>query len=165
MKRIILKNLMILLCFFSIISCHKKRNKEKVDSFKTIIDNNIGKKLIVSDSLELYHPFPNSINNKITLNTELKIYSHIDASCGTCIETLKAWNNIIPELRREGVQVILICSSDNRFELLKYYFESKEIENFNYPLLLDYKNNFIEENQFMLESKNFETVLMLDQFL
>jgi hypothetical protein len=124
-----------------------------------IIENNLGKKLILPDSLELYHPFPNYIDSKEIINFKFRIYSHIDASCGTCIETLKAWNNLIPELKGKGIQVILICSSDNRFELLKYYFESKEIENFNHPLWLDLKNNFIKNNKFMLESKNFETVL------
>lgn len=153
---------MLLLCVISIISCEKKQNTLKVNSFKTIIDTNLGKKLIIPDSLELYHPFPNYIETKEIRNSELKIYSHIDASCGTCIETLKAWGNLIPEFKRKGIQVILICSSDNRFELLKYYFESKEIENFKHPLFLDHKNNFTEKNNFMLESKNFETVLTDD---
>lgn len=153
------KNIMILLCIFSIIACEKKHNKTQVNSFKTIIDNNLKKKLIIPDSLELYNPFPDSINKNKVLSSKLKIYSHIDASCGTCIETLKAWNNLIPEISKKGVQVILICSSDNNFELLKYYFESQEIANFSHPLFLDYKNNFLEKNKFMLESKNFETVL------
>tara|TARA_R110001583_G_scaffold54028_2_gene166069 strand:+ start:2212 stop:2790 length:579 start_codon:yes stop_codon:yes gene_type:complete len=159
MKKNIVKISMILLYIFSIISCEKKHKNTQVNSFKFVIDNNLGEKLLIPDSLELYHPFTVINNNKKVLNSKLKIYTHIDASCGTCIETLKAWNNLIPEINREGVQVILICSSDNKFELLKFYFESKEIKNFSHPLFLDHKNNFMEKNRFMSESKNFETVL------
>ncbi len=159
MKNKSIKNIMILLCVFSIISCDKKQNKAKVNLFKATINNNLGKKLIVPDSLVLYNPFPSSTKGKVMLNSKLKIYSHIDASCGTCIESLKAWNNLIPKFNKKNIEVILICSSDNKFELLKYYFESKEIENFSHFLFLDYKNYFMNKNTFMTESKNFETVL------
>lgn len=160
MKKNIIKYIMVLLITFSIISCKKNQNIiSEADSFKVVIDNSLGKKLIISDSLELYHPFPSSINNKEVLSPKLKIYSHIDASCGTCIESLKAWNNLIPEFNRKNVEVVLICTSDNNFELLKYYFESKEITNFSHPLLLDHNNDYLRQNEFMSKSKNFETVL------
>lgn len=160
MKKNIKEYIMILLCTFSIISCKKNQNIVKDDSFKVVIDNILGKKLIISDSLELYHPFLNVINSKEeVLNPKLKIYSHIDASCGTCIENLKAWNNLIPEFNMKNVEVILICTSDNNFELLKYYFESKEIASFSHPLLLDHNNDYLLQNEFMSKSKNFETVL------
>ncbi|PCH54011.1 MAG: hypothetical protein COC22_01080 [Flavobacteriaceae bacterium] len=90
----------------------------------------------------------------------MKIYSHIDASCGTCIESLKVWGNLIPEFNKQKVKVYLVCSSDDRFDLLKYYFESKEIEGFSYELYFDYNNNYLIKNEFMFESKNFETVLV-----
>lgn len=159
MKSYFIKFTIVLLCISSILSCKKKQNTSKVDSFKVVIDNSLGKKLIISDSLELYQPFPSSIKNKEVLNPKLKIYSHIDASCGTCIESLKAWSNLIPKFKMKNVEVILICTSDNKFELLKYYFESKEIANFSHPLFLDHNNDILNQNEFMLESKNFETVL------
>lgn len=151
---------MVIFYLFCFISCEKKQqNTVKIESLKLIVNNNLGKKLIIPDSLELYHPFPNSINYKESVNSNLKIYSHIDASCGTCVESLKSWNNLIPELNQKNIQVILICSSNNRFELLKYYFESKEIVDFSYPLLLDHKGQFLKQNSFMSKNKNFETVM------
>lgn len=159
MKKNIFKYLVVILCTTSIISCKKNQNSEVVDSLKSTIDLNLGKRLIIPDSLELYNFLSDSIDIKEIFNSELKIYTHIDASCGTCIESLMAWNNLIPELNRNNIDVILICTSDNKFELLKYYFESKEIDNFSYPLFLDHKNNFLKNNKFMLKSKNFETVL------
>lgn len=115
----------MILCLFSIISCKKKQSATKINSLKHIVNNNLGKKLKIPDSLEIYYPFSNSENNKEMLNSELKIYSHINASCGTCIESLNVWSKLIPELNKKGVQVHLICSSDDKFELLKYFFESK----------------------------------------
>jgi len=140
-------------------SCNKNHNKKKINSFKTIIDNNLGKKLNIPDSLVLYKPFPNS-NSQFLSNKKMKIYSHINASCGTCIESLNVWGNLIPEFNKQKVKVYLICSSDDRFDLLKYYFESKEIEGFSYELYLDYNNDYLTKNEFMFESKNFETVLV-----
>ncbi len=156
----VMKYVMIL-CLYSIISCKEKQNTTKINSLKNIVNNNLGEKLKIPDSLEVYYPFSNS-HNKEMLNSELKIYSHIDASCGTCIENLQAWNKLIPELNEKDVQVYLICSSDDKFELLKYFFESKEIDNFHHYLFLDYNNQYIKQNGFMLENKNFETVLIND---
>lgn len=149
-----------MLFLFSILSCEKKQsNTAKIESLKLVIDNNLGEKLIIPDSLEFYHPIPNLINYNKTLNSDLKIYSHIDASCGTCVESLKSWNKLIPEFNQKGIQVILVTSSNNKFELLKYYFESKEIADFPYPLLLDHKEQFLKQNRFMSKTKNFETVM------
>lgn len=149
---------LLILLIFSINSCKEKRNTSKVNSLKNIINNSLGEKLKIPDSLEIYYPFSNS-HNKEMPNSKLKIFSHIDASCGTCLESLKAWGELIPELNKKNIQVHLICSSDNKFELLKYFFESKEINNFHHYLFLDHKNQYINKNRFMLESKNFETVL------
>ena len=143
----------------SMMSCEKKQNTAKVESLKLVINNNLGKKLIVPNSLELYRPLSSSITNRELSNSKLKIYSSIDASCGTCVESLKIWNNLIPELNEKDVQVVLICSSDNKFELLKYFFETKEIKHFSHPLFLDHQNQYLKQNRFMSESKNFETVL------
>lgn len=157
--KIIIKFVLIILIAMSVNSCNENHNKETISSFKTTINNNLGAKLIVPDSLELYKPLPNS-NNQFLSKAKLKIYSHIDASCGTCIESLKVWNKIIPEFTKQEVKVYLICTSDDRFDLLKYYFESNEIEKFSYNLYFDYENNYLSNNVFMLESRNFETVLI-----
>lgn len=157
----IIKYIMIL-CLFSIISCKEKQNTAEINSVKNIVNNNLGEKLKIPDSLEIYSPFSNSQNNKKMLYSGLKIYSHIDASCGTCIESLNAWSKLIPELKEKGVQVHLICSSDDKFELLKYFFESKEINNFHHHLFLDNNKQFTKQNGFMLENKNLETVLVND---
>jgi len=151
----------ILLIFVAMVinSCNEKHNKKTINSFKAIIDNNLGKKIKLPDSLILHKPFLNS-NNQFASDTKMKVYSHIDASCGTCIESLKAWNNLIPEFNKQKVKVYLICSSDDRFDLLKYYFESKEIDNFSYNLYFDYNNDYLIKNEFMFESRNFETVLV-----
>ena len=140
-------------------SCSKKQTKEKELFFKAIIDNNLDKKLKIPDSLILYKPFSYS-KNQLLSNTKLRVYSHIAASCGTCLESMKLWNEIIPEFNKQNVKVYLVCSSDDRFELLKYFFESKEFKNFSYELYLDYENDYVIRNKFMQESKNFETVLI-----
>lgn len=149
----------VILFVFSIISCKKDQKIDKINSFKLVIKNNIGKKLIIPDSLEIYHPYHYIIKYDETLMPKFKIYSHIDTSCGTCLESLNLWNKLIPELNKKGIEVILICTADDKFELLKYFFESKEIKNFSHPLFLDYNNFYLNKNKFMSIHKKFETVL------
>lgn len=147
----------ILLC--SIVSCKKDPNTTKFNALKLVVENNLGKKLIIPKSLELYQQLANPANKKGVVNYSFKIYSHIDASCGTCLLNLKSWKKLIPEFNKKNVQVILVCTTDDKFELLKYFFETKEIKNFPHPLFLDHNNQFLKKNNFMNVNKNFETVL------
>lgn len=93
------------------------------------------------------------------LNSEYKIYSRVDASCGTCIGHINAWNELIPDFNRYKVPIILICSSDDNFKLIKYFCNTGKIKDFGYPFFLDQSNEFVKKNKFMATDKNFETVL------
>lgn len=154
--------LIILLFVFVaiILSCINKQNNVQVESLKSIVQNNLGKKLILSDSIRIYSPFSNCIYDSLELsNAKFKIYTKINASCGTCVEKIKIWNSLVPEFNKYKVPIILICESMDEFELLSYMCESKIIKNFSYPFFLDVKNEFSKKNKFMAASKNFETVL------
>lgn len=146
--------------FIIIISCKKDNNNAEFDRLKQVIESNLGQKLIIPDSLEYYKPFANLLNKKELQNKyRYKIYSHIDASCGTCLTSLESWNKLISEFNKRKIQVVLVCTTDDKFELLKYFFESKQVRNFTHPLFLDHKNDFLKKNKFMNINKNFETVL------
>ncbi|NMH87591.1 hypothetical protein [Flavivirga algicola] len=155
------KQITFIVCMFIIAtSCKRKQNKDKEASLKVIVENSIGKTLILPDSLNLYKPFSNYISDSAEmLNSELKIYSHINASCSTCIPNIKLWDSLVPEFNMYKVPVILICGSDDKFELIKYLCESSQIKSFSYPFFLDKKNKYIKINSFMNESAHFETVL------
>lgn len=55
--------------------------------------------------------------------------------------------------------VILICYTDDNFELFKFYCESGEIKTFPYPFFLDSMNTYSIQNTFVEENKSFRTVL------
>lgn len=102
----------------------------------------------------MYAPFTNYILEEGNiLNSDYQIYSRIDASCGTCIGEINKWNELIPVLKRYNVPIILICSSDDDFELLKYFCETSSIEDFGYPFFLDHENVFYGNNKFMKNDK------------
>ena len=143
-----------------IISCQNKENQKREAHLKSIVKNCLGEKLIIPDSLRIYAPFHNYLADSVQLsNAKFKIYSHVNASCPTCVRDILLWNKIIPSFKKLGVPVILICESDDNFELFKYIIESGEIRNFFYPFFLCVKCNFLTQNGFMKESLHFETVL------
>lgn len=159
--RNIIRIIFWLLCVSTIISCkEKKLNSVKIKSLESVVETTLNKKLNIPDSLGVYAPFSKYIANESNiLNSEFRIYSRVDASCGTCIGDINTWYELIPEFSRYKVPIILICSSDDNFELIKYFCETGAITNFGYPFFLDQNNEFVRNNKFMATDKSFETVL------
>ena len=155
------KNYIMLFILFSIITaCKNKDQVEKIESLKSVVENSLGKKLMIPDSLQVYSPFKNYIaDSTAVLNSDYKIYSKLNASCGSCISHINLWNDLASEFRKYKVPIILICDSDDQFELIHYFCESGKIKDFGYPFFLDKKNEFAKINKFMMTDKNFETVL------
>ncbi|MFV0505960.1 MAG: hypothetical protein ACK5L5_04510 [Bacteroidales bacterium] len=139
----------------------KTQSVNKITKLESVAEKALGKKLNLPDSLGIYAPFTNYLENDKSdlLNSEYKIYSRIDASCGTCIGHINSWNELVPEFNKHKVPIILICTSDDDFELIKHFYETGEILDFGYPFFLDKKNEFVQSNSFMLNDKGFETVL------
>jgi len=106
--------------------------------------------LIIPDSLSTYIPLPCYLADSAEMfNANLKVYSHINASCATCVKNIKLWNDVIRVLNEYNVPVILICDSRDNFELIKYIYESGAIEELLYPLFFDYNKDYINKNDFM----------------
>jgi hypothetical protein len=142
------------------ISCQNKENQKKEAHLKSVVKNCMGEKLIIPDSLKVFAPFDKYVADSAQLsNARFKIYSHINASCPTCVRDILLWNSIIPDFEKLMVPVILICESDDDFDLFKYILETGEIERFSYPFFFDLKRDFYRQNKFMKESLQFETVL------
>ena len=155
-----LKPIVLCICMCGIVSCKNKQETDEVVSLKQVVENSLGKKLILPNSLQEYSPFSNYVADSVAVvNSEYKIYSKVDASCGTCISRINLWNGLALEFRKYNVPVILICDSDDKFELLKYFCESGKIKKFPYPFFLDKKKEFAKLNKFMVANKGFETVL------
>jgi hypothetical protein len=156
-------NLKFLIIFFILattFSCKKKTSKEHEKNLKSIVDNTLGKELILPDSLEVYKSFPNIITDSIQMSyANYKIYSHVNVSCSTCVDGIKKWDNLATKFLKQGTPIFLICSSKDNFELVKEIFESKILKGFSFPVFLDVKNKFRDKNSFMYESAHFETVL------
>lgn len=156
----ILKYIILIIFATLTISCQNKENQKREAHLKSVIENCLGKKLIIPDSLRIYAPFHNYIADSVQLfNAKFKIYSHINASCPTCVRDILLWNNIIPDFEKLKAPVILICESDDNFDLFKHIIESGEIKSFSYPFFFDLKRDFYRQNKFMKESPQFETVL------
>ncbi len=159
-RLVLLKYLVAIVCIFSLISCKNDKNNEKIISLKSIIDSNIGKELIIPDSIIIYKPFLNYAMDSVKMfNAEIKIYSRINTSCSTCFENFELWENFHKQLEGKKIPILLICESNDDFEMIKYVCESGGVSSFPYPFILDIKNSFYTKNKFMKESEHFETVL------
>jgi hypothetical protein len=152
-----LKSLLLLL----LLSCNNSKNdKKKIDHLENIISKNLGKTLNIPTELEMYYPFSDSkIDSLVISNSKYKIYTNIDASCGSCISQIKKWQKFAVELEKIKVPVILIFHSNDKFELLKFLCESNKIEGFPYPFFLDKKNEYEKLNKFVYDHESFKTTM------
>ncbi len=154
------KSLVVLAIICTMLACEKKSKSKREYNLKSIVEKNLGKKIILPDNLKSYSSFPNIIADSLEMSfANYKIYTHINVSCSTCIDGIKKWDSLVPQFIRLRTAVFLICSSEDNFELIKNIFESNYLEGFSYPIFLDKKNEFVEKNPFMKESVHFETVL------
>ncbi len=86
-------------------------------------------------------------------------------SCATCLKQLDYWQKFVyNKAVQNSISVFPICFSNDRFEGFKYLFESGELKHISIPLVLDYKNHFVEKNKvlltkgvttFLVDSNNF----------
>lgn len=154
------KDILIIFVLLCLASCEKKQGNEKVDILKSAIQKNLGKKLSIPMDLKTYSPFKGYMADSLQIaHTELKVYTRINTSCPTCIEGLQKWVKLSSELIKYRIPVIVICTSSDNFELMKYLCENKTIKEFPFPFFLDIKNDFINKNPFMKTSTELETVL------
>jgi hypothetical protein len=146
--------LLIFITLFSNCSSNTKKSKNINEI------TNTGKKLMLPDSLVLYKPFNDIIidSNKI-VNSTLKIYSYMNVSCPSCLSSIKEWKNIASELKGYNIPIILICQSEDNYELFKYLCEKKDIAKFPFPFYFDVKNQFFIRNKFLTPNPNTHTVL------
>ncbi|GAA3561010.1 hypothetical protein [Snuella lapsa] len=154
------KALVLLMPIYFIISCQNVKGEKQIDSIKNQNNGILDEKLLIPDSLRIYAPFNNYISDSLEIsNANFKIYSIINSSCITCISNIKLWNSIIVEFKKYEVPVILICESDDEFELMKYLCESRKINDFSYPFFLDERREWFKLNKFMKNDDDFNTVL------
>jgi hypothetical protein len=159
-KQLFAACMMGMLCFF-FISCNKKENDPKKAALKKIIDQNLGTKLKLPKDLTLYTPFSNyKADSAQIAQAKLKIYSHVNTSCATCVQNITNWNNMALTFSQYNVPIILVCTSKDNYKLIQYLCETKkEIKSFPYPFFLDPKKDFVDSNSFMREHEHLETVL------
>jgi hypothetical protein len=153
-------SLMLIISTLFFISCNSTSSKE-IKELNTIIANNIGKEVNIPNHLQIYKPFKNYILDSAGMfNSNFKIYSYVNASCGTCVSSINEWKHIILEFNNQYVSVILIFKSDDNFELLKYLCETGEIREFPYPFFFDKNKEFPKINSFILKHKHLQTILV-----
>ena len=120
-----------------------------------------GKLLILPKHIEIFNPYlPKLPDSSLLSGSKTKIYTLVNASCSTCLLQLKEWDDFETNINKQkDVQVIVVCESDDNFQLIKYLFESKKMDKIHLPLVLDLDNKFISFNASLLSSEDDLTVL------
>jgi hypothetical protein len=78
----------------------------------------------------------------------LKIFTTINVSCATCVLKLDEWKKFQMEAGNcTKVLLVPVCTSKDKFEMLKYLFESNELKEVDFPLLLDSTRAFQAANK------------------
>lgn len=149
------KYIMLLIFINSIISCEFNKKTSLETEGKRVL----GEKLVLSDSIEVFKPFSNYKKDSLSISkSKFKIYSHINASCGSCIDQVESWNNLSIDFNEYQVPIVLICTTYDNFNLFRYMCDSGKIKGFIYPFFLE-KRAVYELNEFNEESSHFQTVL------
>jgi hypothetical protein len=148
MKRIkayILTSIIVIL--FS--SCEEKNNNSNYE------------RIYFPENFELLN---SNISNKDYIQKskkfKFKIFTQINVSCATCIQKLAKWQNFIKQLDGcDSIYLIPVCKSKDKFELIKYLFESNKVGDLNFTLLLDTANTFGVLNKRYYDDMISESVL------
>lgn len=137
-----------LLLIFS-FSC-KENEKNHV---KSVIEDKISSKINLIDSLKSYSLKGGFIErNK---SKKLRIVSYIDANCSSCVFDLDRWGDYINENAFDDVDYHFYMRSYSIPQLHNFL---KEV-NFNYPVIVDFKNTYKNTNQ-LSDAKMFQTFLV-----
>jgi len=147
-------------CFFVafvlLFSCNAKpKTTEAISAIKKIEG-----KFVMPDSIAIYNPFQENrtASNEIE-NAPLKIYTFVDTSCPSCLTNINNWSLAASELKKYNIPIIMICQSEDNFELLKYLCEKKDIAGYPFPFYFDLKNQFFLLNKFLDITPHHHTVL------
>lgn len=143
--------------FFTII-LFTKCTEENKEAKQTIVYKQ--HTILLPDSLVIYNPFKTKIDSTEIAKSPLKIYSFIDVSCPSCLSSFKKWKSFVNQKREFNIPVILICQSEDNYELLKYLCEEKDIPELPVPFYFDTKNQFFKKNKFLNAAPNEHTVLV-----
>lgn len=142
-----------------VLSC--QNNNKKTLETKTQEEGQIvGKIFQIPDSIQVFAPFEGYLlDSNEMFNSKIRIYSYLNVSCATCLDEIAKWNVIANEAKIYKVPVILILQSKDRYEILKYLIEQKQLKPFAYPFVFDLKKGYFKVNKFLNESERLYTVL------
>ena len=152
--------ILLFLSMTVVLSCKDTPKNPKQKALQETVNANLGKELLLPDDLSLYTPFSNYVLDSAQIaNSNLKIFTHINTSCSTCVENIASWNKVALNFRQLEVPVILVCTSKDNFELFKYLCENNEVKTFSYPFFQDPNKEYVSANRFMQQDAHLETVL------
>lgn len=146
-------------CFY-IIAVNALFLMSCIDKKNTDIDF----KIQAPKNIDFYNQYlSDSLHANITLDTvkQLKLYTTINVSCATCLQKFEKWDRFyagLGELNKK-VAIIPVCYSADKFESLKYLFESKKLPAIKIPLVLDVDNSFVRQNLSLWKKHGDFTVL------
>lgn len=143
--RLIKSYLIFFLCFVFACEGLKKQSDQKI--------------INIPDSLIIYETDSPDKSTSTKLGN-LTLITTINVSCATCILELNKWRFFKEKNESEKFSLMPICYSKDNFEMIKYLFESGEIETLDFPIYFDKGNQFIELNKNFLDDNNNITILV-----
>lgn len=140
--------LIFIVLIIIIYSCNNRNKKIKGE-----LTQIIGKKIELIDTLSNYS-IDKGLYKEVIL-PQMKIISYIDGSCGSCLYSLANWKELISSNEFKNISFRLYVKTYNLKQLTLIL---KEID-FQYPIVVDYQNQFYQKNHIQDEI-NYETFLV-----
>ncbi len=140
-----MKKIVVVFAVIGIIGCADSRTKQ-ISSF---LKDKKGDLICMPDSfsvisLEQDSTYSYSASKEFVDFPKLRIVTSINGDCHACVNQLKEWKSIINKFPKDKVTFLFFIYAESyaRFELTN----DDEI-NFNYPVVYDYKNDYILQNK------------------
>jgi len=144
----IVLSLFIIIFFFA---CNKEKGK-KVSQF-------MGDPLLLPEKSEVL--YKDSLYKKdipINNKAKLKISTLLWGDCHSCITDLKKWEELYQYVAKKNEVEILFYLYTSDLEFFRRNLYNKEIH--KYPLILDEKLKYIDENNLPFKNKVYQTFLL-----
>lgn len=150
------KNIPVLLIITCTVSLIVSCRNNKMHSINMEVKHWLGKEVYLPKLSDMRTLERNSISSP--LEKRVKIMTIINASCGTCIEEFKKWNDFMKTTDTTLVGYVFLLYSND--DLMTFENTNANYLQFPYPYFNDKENEVIEKNGFNIEQKDYNTFLL-----
>lgn len=143
--------------------CYMNGCTTKKNTHNTSVDELKGKEIMIpSDSNTVKIVGTNTYGySDFFGKNNVKLVVSVNGECGTCVQKLKAVEAFYEEISASYDISLLVYVNSKTTDFYNFEMLNNREINFKYPVLYDYENRYLKENQFLTDE--FHHILLCDK--